>query len=293
MISTILTKALFSPRRQPLVKNPEDYGMKYENIEFLSPDGLKLEGWFIPGKSDKLIIITHPSPFNRYGFSIKHQGFFKISDIGVELLKTAKHLNKEGYNIFTFDFRNHGMSEKGNKGFTGVGLFEWQDIIGALNYIKASNILKTYDIGFVSHCLGANSTIIAMSKQPKKFENIKCLVAIQPISTNVLTKCMLLDKYPLFKSRYHNINKKSIEYTGFSLKEMSPVKYIKDIQVPVFYVQVKNDPWTRPSDVQNFYDNTAGPKELFWIEGDLKRFDGYNYFGSNPQRLLKFLHKYM
>lgn len=293
MISSILTKALLRPKRQPLVKNPEDYGMKYENIEFSSSDGLKLKGWFIPGKLDKIIIITHPSPFTRYGFSTKHQGFFKISNIEVELLKTAKHLNKEGYNIFTFDFRNHGKSEKGNNGFMGVGLFEWQDVIGALDYIENHEDLKTKNIGFVSHCLGANSTIIAMSKQPEKFKNVKCLAAIQPISTDILTKCLLEDKYPLFKSRYHNINKKSIKYTGYSLEEMSPAKYVKDIPVPTFYTQVKNDPWTKPSDVQSFCDSTPEPKELFWIEGDLKRFDGYNYFGNNPQKLLEFLQNYM
>lgn len=293
MISIILANSLLHPRRQPLIKNPADYGMKYEDVEFLSPDGLKLKGWLIPGNSDKLIIITHPSPFTRYGFSTKHQGLFKVTKIEVELLKTAKQLNEKGYHILTFDFRNHGESDKGNNGYTAIGLFEWQDIIGALDFIKNHSVLKTKDIGFVSHCLGANSTIIAMSKCPDKLKNVKCLVAIQPISVDVLTKCLLTNKYPLFKSRFHKINEKSIQYTGFSLADMSPAKYVEDIPVPTMYVQVRNDPWTKPSDIKNFYKNTPEPKELFWIEGDLERFDGYNYFGNDPEHLLTFLNKTM
>jgi hypothetical protein len=73
---------------------------------------------------------------------------------------------------------------------------------------------------------------------------------------------------------------------------MSPAGYVKDICVPVLYVQVKNDPWTKPSDVQGFYDGTPGEKELLWLEGDMERFDGYNYFGDNPEKLLQFIKKH-
>lgn len=149
------------------------------------------------------------------------------------------------------------------------------------------------DIGFVSHCLGANSTIIAMSKKPDKFSKVRALAAIQPISTNILVKCMLKDKYPLFKSRYENINKKSKQYTGYTLEEMSPAEYVKDIRVPTLYVQVREDPWTEPHDIQDFYINTPEPKQIFWIDGYRNRFDGYNYFGENPRLLLDYLKKYM
>ena len=74
---------------------------------------------------------------------------------------------------------------------------------------------------------------------------------------------------------------------------MSPGEYVKDIGVPVLYVQVKSDPWTVPGDVEDFYNKTGAPKELFWIEGEKHRFDGYNYFGNTPERLLEFLKKHL
>ena len=291
MITSILTKSLLRPVRQPLVKNPSDYDMKYVDVEFSTEDQVNIKGWLIHGTSDELIIITHPMPFTRYGFSPRHQGIFKSSDIEVELLKTAAHLNKQGYHILTFDFRNHGESGKGNNGYTGVGLHEWPDVVGALNYIQADEKLKSKKIGFVSHCMGANATIIAMSKAKDVFKKVKCLAAIQPVSFDVLVPLMIKDAFPLFASFAPKIDKKSIKYTGNSLKEMSPAEYVGDITVPVLYVQVKSDPWTVPSDVENFYKKTRAPRELFWIEGDKKRFDGYNYFGNTPKRLLAFLKK--
>ncbi len=291
MITSILAKALLHPIRQPLVKSPKDYGMEYNELEFKSEDGLNLKGWYIPSTSNKLIIFTHPSPFTRYGFSTKHQPLFKISNIEVQLLRTVKHLHDAGYNVLSFDFRNHGESAPAHNGFTSIGMFEWQDVIGAVNYVQSQENLKDMELAFVSHCLGANSTIRAISERPEIFKDLKCLAVIQPISTDMLTKCTLKDMYPIFSGLYNGINKKAKQYTGMHFEDMAPTKYLKDIHVPIFYAQVKSDPWTTPSDVQKFYDMTTSEKELFWIEGDLKRFDGYNYFGDHPEKLLSFLNK--
>jgi dienelactone hydrolase len=293
MIPSILTKSLLCPRRQPLVKNPGDYGMTYEDVEFTAPDNVLIKGWLIHGTLDKLIIVTHPMPFTRYGFSIKHQGIFKVSDREVELLRTAVHLHKQGYHILTFDFRNHGKSGRGNGGFTGVGLHEWPDVAGALDFIRTHEKLKNKDIGFVSYCMGANATIMAMSKAKELFTHVKCLAAVQPVSMDILVPKMIRDTFPAFAAFIPNIEKKCKKYTGYSLKDMSPLEYVKDISVPVLYAQVKDDPWTEPRDVESFYKNTTAPKELFWIENKKHRFDGYNYFGDNPGRLLEFLKKHL
>ena len=293
MLTKYLAKALIKPARRPIVKNPSDYGMEYQDIDFKSKDGTGLKAWYIPGKSDRLIIMTHPMPFNRYGFHTKGQGLTRISNIEVELLKTAKQLNASGYGVFTFDFRNHGESDIANDGVCSVGYYEWQDVAGAMNYVKSSSKLKNNGIGFVSHCMGANATLIAMGKEPVLFKDVRAVVAIQPISMNVFVPHYLKDKMPIFKNNTAQINERIKAMVGFGLEDMSPAKYIKDIKVPILYVQVQNDAWTDPSDIQGFYDNTVALKEIFWIEGDLERFDGYNYFGENPTKMLEFLKKYM
>ena len=293
MLAKFLAKALICPARRPLIKTPTDYGMSYKDISFKSKDGTNLKAWFIPADSDKLIIMTHPMPFNRYGFHTKGQGLFRVSNVEVELLRTVKQLNDAGYGVFTFDFRNHGESDQANDGVCGVGYYEWQDVVGAIHYIQKSSELKGKTIGFVSHCMGANATIIAMGKEVKLFKDVKAVVAVQPVSMNVFVPHYLKAKMPVFKNKTPQINEEIKVLTGFGLEDMSPSKYIEDINVPVFYVQVVNDAWTDLADIQSFYDNTTAPKEFFWIEGDLERFDGYNYFGKNPDKMLDFLKKYM
>jgi len=293
MLSKYLAKALIYPERKLPVKNPSDYGMTYQDVDFPSKDGTNLKAWLIPGSSDRLIIMTHPMPFNRYGFHTKGRGWPKVSKVEVELLKTAKQLNDAGYSVLTFDFRNHGESDEADGGLCGVGYYEWQDVAGALNYIKSSPALKNKQLGFVSHCMGANATIMVMGKEPELFEDTKAVVAVQPISMDVFVPHYLKDKMPLLRHLTPRIDRKIKEMAGFELEDMSPALYIKDIKIPILYVQVMEDAWTDSSDIQGFYDRTKSPKEIFWIRGDLERFDGYNYFGKDPTRMLEFLEKHM
>lgn len=292
MISNFLAKSLVQPKRQPTKKKPSDYGMDYEDIEFKSLDGVKLKGWLIRGNSEKLIILTHPMVFTKYGFSVEDQGNFKITKLEVEFLNTIKRLNDEGYNCLIFDFRNHGESGTGNEGFSAIGLFEWQDVVGVLDYILQRDDLSSKEVGFVSHCMGANSTIIAISKANDKFKNVKCIVAVQPVSGDVFTKCFIKDKYPLFWLFYNGINKNIKKFTGYNLEDMSPRNYFKDVNKPILFVQVEKDPWTQKQDIESFYNSINAEKEILWIEGE-ERFSGYNYFGNHPEDMIAFLKKYM
>ena len=54
--------------RQQILKNPADYGLIYQNIEFSSSDGINLKGWWIPNQSKSTIIITHGYGANRAGW---------------------------------------------------------------------------------------------------------------------------------------------------------------------------------------------------------------------------------
>ena len=168
----MFAKTLVYPNRQPVVKNPQDYGMGFENITIKSEGNINLKGWLIPGKNDSICIITHPMNFTKYGYSVKNQGNFKVSDIEVEFLKTAKNINELGHDVIMFDFRNHGDSDKGSNGITGVGLNEWVDVIAILNFINSNDNLKDKKIFFLSYCMGANSTIIAYSKNKEKFNYV-------------------------------------------------------------------------------------------------------------------------
>jgi hypothetical protein len=230
--------------RQPVPKNPKHYGMNFENIEYKTSDGVTIRGWLIPGSLNKLVIMTHVGGLTKYGSTVQYKNLTKLYNKEIEFLMTAKHLHKEGYWVLMFDFRNHGESGPDpNKGIAGVGLEEYKDVVATMDYLKGRDKLKDMSVGFVSFCMGANSTIIAMSKEPKAFKNVKCLFAVQPISMEVFIRTYtgkLLS--PVVAKLLLPMVKKFVVWRGaYPLVEMSPKKYAKDLKVPTMYVQARKD----------------------------------------------------
>jgi len=250
-----------------------------------------LKGWLIPARSEKLIIMTHPFTFNRHGFLVKNQGLMTRLRPDVDLLKTAQALNHQGYSVLMFDFRNHGESATG---VTGIGLSEYQDIAGALDYIRSQDGLRSKAVGLVSFCMGANASIIGISKCRENFSGVKCLVAIQPVSIGIFMDHYARKTYtPLGLVLLPLIDRICRWRGGFAFKQMSPLAFCKDLNIPTFYIQAKTDPWTDLTDVKGFYESTPASKELWIIEDKMGRFDAYNYVGEHPEKIISFLNKYL
>jgi uncharacterized protein len=293
LVAYIFSGTLLTSQRQPVTRTPQDYGMAFEKIEFLSSDGLQLKGWWIPAKgvADKAIIMTHPFPFNRHGFLSKNQGFPPLCFIDVDLLTTARALHNAGYPVLMFDFRNHGESASG---ITGVGLNEYQDVLGAVSFIESRSQQRPIRIGFVSFCMGANATIVALSKGVERVSNIVCLVAIQPVSAAVFVRQYLRAQYTPLSVFLAGMVDAMVQWRGgYALAAMSPIGYAKDIKVPAFFIQAPADRWTTVADTQAIVDATPGEKEIWWVDGITRRFDTYNFIGEHPERILAFLKKYI
>jgi pimeloyl-ACP methyl ester carboxylesterase len=251
----IFAQLTLNPKRQPIVASASDYGwLPYEDIEFHSLDNLRLKGWFIPGNPRKVILVTHPMYCNRHGFRVQHKSVFMATRTDIDLLLSIKALNGAGYSVLTFDFRNHGASDDGT---TGVGINEYQDVLGALGYLRQRSDLAGAELGLVGFCMGANATIVAMSKAPDRFSMARCLVAIQPISMFVFVRSYIRSTYPRLGLMVLPLTELIRRWLGgLPLDGMSPRKYIKDITVPTLYVQGRVDPWTDLSDIRSFYEAT-------------------------------------
>jgi uncharacterized protein len=296
IVSFYISGSIIHLNRQPVPKNPKDYGMDFEPVEFKTADGVTIKGWLIPGTTKKLVIQTHVGGLTKYGSTTSYKNPTKLYNKEVEFLKTAVHFHDAGYSVLMFDFRNHGESDPGpNKGIAGVGLYECQDVVAALNFVKARDDLKDMDIAFVSFCMGANSTIVAMSKQPEAFEKVKCFVAIQPISMEVFIRTYMKRLFsPVLTALLMPMVKQFVFWRGGTpLEDMSPRDYAKDIKVPALYIQARNDPWTELSDIEGFYNDTPEPKAFHWIEDTKHRFESYTYFQDRPKVVMEWLTKWL
>jgi pimeloyl-ACP methyl ester carboxylesterase len=278
--------------RQPVPKTPRDYGLDFEAVAFRSEDGVDLKGWLIPGRAKKLVIITHVLGLTKYGSVASYRSLSKLYDKEIEFIKTARHLHDSGYWVLMFDLRNHGESGRSpNRGMASGGLDEHRDVVAALSFVNGRQDLRELPTGFVSFCGGASSTIIAMSKRPEVFGNVKCLMAVQPSSMLVFMRTYLgWLSAPLLAWLLLLAVKQFIRLRGARpLEKMSAKEYAKDIKVPTLFVQAIHDPWTELTDILSMYEATPGAKEFFWIERTSHRFESYSYFQDKPEKMLEWL----
>ncbi len=284
--------------RAPLLATPADVGLAFEEVTFPALDGVPIEAWFIPKpNSDKLIIVNHPRGFNRYGMPSHLEPWKSMlaasgNDFEVNFVSDYRILHDAGYNVLTYDLRNHGHSGVSN-GLVTSGIFESRDVIGSLQYARSREDLSGMIIGLFTRCLGCNSAIFAISSYPEHFVGVRCMVGAQPLSPRFYHESQLaLVGVP--SDRMDELDRAIKINTSFSFDQLSPVKPAKDVTIPTFIYQVREDSTTKPFDVQTIFDSIAAEeKELFWIEGTTRRWDGYAYFSRDPQRMLGWFEKYM
>jgi pimeloyl-ACP methyl ester carboxylesterase len=285
--------------RSPILKTPAEAGLDFEDITFPSEDGVPLEAWFIPKpRSNKLLIINHPRGFSRYGMPSHLEPWksaFAASgnDFEVDFIPDYRILNDAGYNILTYDLRNFGHSGSGNGGIGTSGRYESRDVIGSLMYVRSRPDLEDMALGLFSRCLGCNATFHAMSRHPEQFENVRCMIGVQPLSPGYfLEKQLSLLGIP--QERMRELEDYIRLITSFNLQQLSPADVARSAVLPTYLFQVYEDTMTSPEDVQTIFDNIPlADKEIFWIRGEIRRWDGYTYFQRKPKQILEWLSKRM
>lgn len=287
------------PLRSFIHKTPDDYGMTgWSDIVIPSDDGTPLEGWYIPakgGESDKLIIFNHALPMCRSGFP-GHFGapWSNYDAVEIDFVIQYKHLTEAGYNVLTYDIRNHGNSASANGGLSGIGQWEWRDCVGVKKYVDAHPRLSKMRVGLYSQCMGGNSQYHAIHRRPDLFENVRCMV-----SPMVVSMAAIYDAFSELQGirQYQElIDLELMKMGAFVAAEMTPHLWAASVRMPVLMVQVLDDAWTRnPVDAQKTFDLLGSrEKELLWIKDTPYRFkDGYNYFGQHPEKILPFIDKHM
>ncbi|MDC2956727.1 hypothetical protein PO587_19845 [Streptomyces gilvifuscus] len=134
----------------------------------------------------------------------------------------------------------------------------------------------------LSVCLGANSTVVAWTKHPEEFAEIQALVMLQPLEGRSIGE--QFSKVLGFKGGYDRLDQAVLERTGFRLAEQSPAKYASAITVPRLVAQEHDDVMTTPEAVQAVHDAIpVEDKQMHWIHGSTRRFDGYHYFSEHPE----------
>jgi fermentation-respiration switch protein FrsA (DUF1100 family) len=135
-------KGIYFPLRK-IDSTPKEIGLEFEDVYFFSPDGTKLNGWYIPAKKLRAtLLFCHGNAGN-----ISHR--IEIIDMFCRI----------GLDIFIFDYRGYGRSQGSP---TEKGLYA--DASAAYTYLIEKRKLNEGTIVVYGKSLGANVAVELCSK---------------------------------------------------------------------------------------------------------------------------------
>jgi len=140
--AAVLLHSVTHPPRDRNALDPADVQVRAEEVTFQASDGVPLSGWFMAGRPrGSVILLCH--------------------DLGAArsaMLNTAVALSRNGYPLFLFDFRGHGLS--GGKG-SSLGIDERLDVLGAVAYLKTRRDIDSSRFGAWGIGMGAYAAALA------------------------------------------------------------------------------------------------------------------------------------
>ncbi|KOG91957.1 alpha/beta hydrolase [Streptomyces varsoviensis] len=293
-----VARSFVNPLRSPVMRDPSHVGLDYENVTFPSSDGVPLEGWFIPADSDVVVVLNHPMGFSRAGQPTNLEPWQSIwgpsgNGTEVDFLPDYAILHEAGYNVLTYDLRNFGLSGAANGGAVTSGLFEARDVVGSLRHLRARPDTASMRVALFSRCLGANATFAAMRQVPGEFDEVRCLVACQPVSDLVIMG-RLLEILGLGKQRLPELDHRVMLGTSLPFAARPDTSWARYVRIPTYLYAVRQDSLTEPHDIETaFAMLDTDDKELQWVEDTHRRWDGYLEFQRRPQPVLDWLHAHM
>jgi dipeptidyl aminopeptidase/acylaminoacyl peptidase len=242
------------PPRYAVENSPASYGLRFEDISFLSPDGVRLRGWFLQGDTG-----GEGEERRRPAIVICHGlGASKADFAGL-----ATHFVGAGFHVLLFDFRAHGESE----GFrTSFGHLEQRDLQGAMRFLKARPDVDPERIGAYGFSMGASVVILTAAKDT----SIRTVVSDSAFTSlgdqmeRVVTTLYHLPRIPFYYLSHWIYDL----YFGTCLEKVSPINAIAKLSPrPILLITGQNDDRMTTMDVQNLFEAAAQPKEL-WIIAD-------------------------
>jgi hypothetical protein len=117
-----------------LIGSPADLGLAYDDARFETADGVRLHGWYVPGRRSETLLWLHGNAGN-----ISHR---------LDNLRLLHHA--VGVGVLLFDYRGYGRSE-GSPSETGL----YEDARAALAYLRGRQDVDAARLVYFGRSLGS------------------------------------------------------------------------------------------------------------------------------------------
>lgn len=252
----------------PLKAKPENWTLPSgEEVSFLSSKGHPLNGIFFkannplpPAKASPTIIFCHEFGADK-SFCAPYSAF----------------LLKEGYNVFSFDFRGHGqsLSQDGYIPRPWTTRSEIDDLVGAVRYIKKRGGSREA-VGILGISRGAVTAITSAPFAPEikaivsdsAFSTLETMIAYMQKWASIFSSLTFVYRHMTYRS-YLVLAKMSIAMAEikYRVKFPSLKKILQKHPVPILFIHGKQDSFIDHKHAQFLYEKSCGPKEAWIIEG--------------------------
>lgn len=211
-----------------------------EDVEITSKEGLKLVGQFFDFGFDDTVIIVH-------GYTVNQIGARKYMKMFIE----------KGYNILTFDHRNHGKSEGV---MTSFGYHEKHDLYKWVDFVKSR---KTGLVGTHGESMGA-ATVIQHAAIDDRVDFVVADCPFKDVRTEFAARVWEDHKIPpyLILRIASLINR--LSGNGW-YSSISPIKVINDFEAPIFLIHGLADTYILPKHSKELYEKRVENKKLYLV----------------------------
>ena len=159
------------PRAELGTAVPGDHGLEYQDVEFTTPDGVTLSGWYVPSANRAAVVLLHGAGSTR-----------------TAVLQHAAVLARHGYGVLLFDARGHGRSGGQAMDF---GWYGDEDVTGAVSFLLQQPDVDPERIGAVGMSMGGEEAIGAAASD----ERIAAVIAEGATNRVAADKAWLSDEY--------------------------------------------------------------------------------------------------
>lgn len=294
----VLTRLMLWSARHAPDRTPESVGLSYSDVEFSAADGVRLRGWYLPAGGDAVaggegdgirpapaVVVVHGWLWNRIG---NVAGQVPFTDRDVDFLPAARALHDAGISVLLMDLSNHG--ESGARFPVTFGLREWQDVVAAVDFLRARPDVDRERVGALGCSMGGNAVIYGAAE----CGTVKAILAVQPAVVSHFNENFARDEL----GRPGPLMVRSMDLLYRVLRVPPPSR--ENPAVPaarlgdtvVRYVQGTGDPWGTMADVRAMA--AATPHGLPVVEyPSTGRYEGYRYVTERPAEVAAFFAEHL